>query len=81
SVMVTGVAKVLRSFQNGASTWVKAVNPGWYEARMMPITLLKEKKFKRVTSEPIKEVRTVRQPPKTAMGLQNSVPATQYPFK
>ncbi|KAH8272534.1 hypothetical protein KR026_001050, partial [Drosophila bipectinata] len=66
TIMVTGVAKVLRSFQNGASTWVKTVNPGWYEARMMPITLLREKKNKRVTSESNKEVRTVRQPPKTA---------------
>lgn len=43
--MVTfgGVAKVLKGFQNGASIWVKTVNPGWYEARALPRTMLREK--------------------------------------
>ncbi|KPU76011.1 uncharacterized protein Dana_GF27271, isoform A [Drosophila ananassae] len=78
--MVTfgGVAKVLKGFQNGASIWVKTVNPGWYEARVLPRTMLREKKPKRVV-ESNKEVRPVRQPPKTAMALQKSV-TTQYPF-
>lgn len=80
--MVTfgGVAKVLKGFQNGASIWVKTVNPGWYEARALPRTMLREKKSKRI-NESKKEERPVRQPPKTAktMALQKSV-TTQYPF-
>nr|DAA02611.1 TPA_inf: HDC07194 [Drosophila melanogaster] len=38
-----GVAKLLSSFECCASSWVKAVNPGWYEAREIPKTILIQK--------------------------------------
>ncbi|ALC42064.1 CG42855 [Drosophila busckii] len=37
------VAKLLGSFNVATSVWVKRVNPGWYEARQVPMTLLRER--------------------------------------
>ncbi|XP_034479642.1 uncharacterized protein LOC117785641 [Drosophila innubila] len=37
------VAKLLGNFQMNSSYWLKKVNPNWYEARQVPITLLSEK--------------------------------------
>ncbi|EDW91591.1 uncharacterized protein LOC6531043 [Drosophila yakuba] len=56
-----GVAKLLSSFECSASTWVKAVNPGWYEAREIPKTILIQK----VRQVP-ENTRVIRQRPQTA---------------
>ncbi|EDX07721.1 uncharacterized protein LOC6735161 [Drosophila simulans] len=56
-----GVAKLLRSFECSASSWVKVVNPGWYEAREIPKTILIQK----VQHVP-QNTRVIRQRPQTA---------------
>lgn len=55
------VAKLLSGFECKANTWIKTVNPGWYEAREIPKTMLIEK-----VRQATQATRGMREKPKTA---------------
>ncbi|XP_016957252.1 uncharacterized protein LOC108029493 [Drosophila biarmipes] len=58
------VAKLLSGFECCGNSWVKAVNPGWYEAREIPKTILiqKMRQVAPQTAEPPKKPRPMRPP-------------------
>ncbi|XP_016991486.1 uncharacterized protein LOC108053373 [Drosophila rhopaloa] len=69
------VAKLLRGFECSANTWVKAVNPGWYEARAIPKTMLIEK-----VRQVAQTTRAIRQRPQTAEAPKKSTNPRRQPY-
>ncbi|XP_017040852.1 uncharacterized protein LOC108087806 [Drosophila ficusphila] len=65
------VAKLLRGFECSGNTWVKAVNPGWYEAREIPKTMLIEKvRHVAQVTRPIRNRPQTAGPPKKVSSRQ-----------
>jgi len=66
------VAKLLSGFECCANSWVKAVNPGWYEAREIPKTILTQK-----MRQVAQATRAIRQRPQTAEPPKKPKPQRQ----
>ncbi|KAI8037247.1 uncharacterized protein LOC128256003 [Drosophila gunungcola] len=69
------VAKLLSGFECRANTWVKAVNPGWYEARAIPKTILIEK-----VRQVAQATRVTRQRPQTAESSKKCSNPRRQPY-